>query len=363
MGMILVPMAGLDLLFTISLIIAMRYISGCLIFCFLSLSIYSQMPAAGDANKTVSFNKKIIADQLDDPWTVVYGPGNKLWITESRGYRVLRLNPETGDRDTLADLNSLRNFPRYDTINDETDGGKPWPQGGLMGMALHPAILKGKAFVYLAYVFDFEGKHDSGKGENRTDGGFHFLTRIVRYVYDTVAQKLVDPVTICDSIPGSNDHNGGRLIISDLEGKPYLFYSVGDMGAGQFANGGRQNFAQLHDRYEGKILRFETEPLDNATPAGSWIPKDNPFKGNKYPIWSLGHRNGQGLAKLIVQGKTKLYLAEHGPFSDDEINVIVKGGNYGHPLVIGYADGNYNGLAAGVTPTDSLPGKWNTTYP
>jgi glucose/arabinose dehydrogenase len=58
-----------------------------------------------------------------------------------------------------------------------------------------------------------------------------------------------------------------------------------------------------------------------------------------------------------------LYSSEHGPFSDDEINIIEKGKNYGHPLIIGYPDGNYNGLAAGVSNHDSLPGKWHTTYP
>src|SRR5690606_16793916 len=46
-----------------------------------------------------------------------------------------------------------------------------------------------------------------------------------------------------------------------------------------------------------------------------------------------------------------------------EINVIQRGSNYGHPLVIGYADGNYDGLSAAATDADNLPGPWNTTYP
>lgn len=58
-----------------------------------------------------------------------------------------------------------------------------------------------------------------------------------------------------------------------------------------------------------------------------------------------------------------LYSTEHGPFSDDEVNIIVKGANYGHPLINGYADGNYDGLAASVSSNEQLPGKWNTTYP
>ncbi|HEX8608352.1 MAG TPA: PQQ-dependent sugar dehydrogenase, partial [Pedobacter sp.] len=47
----------------------------------------------------------------------------------------------------------------------------------------------------------------------------------------------------------------------------------------------------------------------------------------------------------------------------DEINLIEKGKNYGHPLVIGYPDGNYNGLAASVSKEERYPGKWHTSYP
>jgi PQQ-dependent dehydrogenase (s-GDH family) len=337
----------------------MRLLFSCIFLCLL----HSQISAQSGVGES-KFSKKIIADQLEDPWTIICGPDHHLWITEAKGYRVLRINPRTGSRDTLADLNNQRKFPRYDTLNDEVDGGKPWPQAGLMGMALHPGILKAKPFVYLAYVYDFEGKDLPGKGQSKKDGGFHFLTRIVRYRYDTTNLKLVDPVTICDSVPGSNDHNGGRLLIAQIDNRSFLFYSVGDMGAGQFQNGGRENHAQDPGRYEGKLLRFETEPVVTGNTAESWIPPDNPFNSDKKnAVWSLGHRNPQGLTKLPIEGKDKIYVAEHGPFSDDEINIIARAGNYGHPLVIGYADGNYNGLAAGVTPVDSLPGKWNTTYP
>jgi glucose/arabinose dehydrogenase len=58
-----------------------------------------------------------------------------------------------------------------------------------------------------------------------------------------------------------------------------------------------------------------------------------------------------------------MYTSEHGPFSDDEVNMIERGKNYGHPLVIGYNDNNYNGLAAGVSDHANLPGEWHTTYP
>jgi len=292
--------------------------------------------------KDVDFDIRVVASKLSDPWEVTYGPDGFLWVTESKGYRVLRIDPVDGSKQILADLNSERKF-----------GAKPWPQGGLMGLALHPLMLqeKGKPFVYLAYVHQY-------KGDNR------FSLRIVRYTYDRDVVKLINPTIICDTIPASNDHNGGRLLIAPVNGKPYLFYSIGDMGSGQFSNGGRINNAQNKQSYEGKILRFNLEPDKDANEGDQWIPDDNPFNTAKQSaVWTVGHRNPQGLAYAPINGKDIIYSTEHGPYSDDEINIIERGSNYGHPLIIGYDDGNYNGLAASVSDNSDYPGVWHTTYP
>lgn len=328
---------------------------------FIHFNLYPGTCVAQQAGQE-KFTKRVIAKGLADPWEVTFGPDAHLWITESKGYRVLRMDPATGTKTVLLDLTNEKTFPDYAAIPDSLDGGKPLPQGGLMGLALHPQLLSGKPFVYLAYVYDFEGKDRPGDGQDPRDHGFHYKTKIARYTYDPKSKVLKDPQTVCADISGSNDHNGGRLLIADVKGRNYLFYSVGDMGAGQYKNAGRTNHAQDPGSYEGKMLRFATEP-DGSGP-DAWIPADNPFnKGRRSAVWSLGHRNAQGLAAVQIQDKTVLYAAEHGPFSDDEINIIRPGRNYGHPLVIGYADGNYNGLAAGVTEKDSMPGPWNTTYP
>ncbi|RFM26141.1 PQQ-dependent sugar dehydrogenase [Deminuibacter soli] len=311
------------------------------------------------------FNIRLIADKLSDPWEVTYGPDQYLWVTEAKGYRVLRINPITGVKTVLLDLNNQRDFPRYDVIPDSADGGKPWPQGGLMGMALHPRLLKGQPYVFLAYLYHFAGVNEQGHGCAENFGGCYFTTRIVRYTYNSTRQKLESPVVLCDSIPGSSDHNAGRLLIAPVSNEYYLFYSVGDMGAGQFDNAGRPNHAQNIDSYEGKILRFNVYPDADSNRYNSWIPNDNPFctADHQSAVWSYGHRNAQGLAYAFIGGNYRLYAAEHGPFSDDEINMVDAGKNYGHPLVIGYNDGNYDHLAAGVTAEASLPGPWHTSYP
>ncbi len=309
------------------------------------------------------FRLRVMADHLSDPWEITCGPDNQVWVTEAKGYRVSTIDPATGRKTVLLDLTNERAFPRYDKLAEKA-GNKPWPQGGLMGLALHPGLLKDKPYVYLSYLYRFSGAADTGRGCKLNYGGCYFTTRIVRYEYNRAAQKLEHPEILCDTIPGSSDHNGGRLTLAPVNGKIYLYYGIGDMGAGQFDNSGRPNHAQQKEVWEGKILRFNTEPDGDAGRFDRWIPNDNPFNDRRQSaVYSYGHRNVQGLVYGMVAGTGRLYESEHGPYSDDEINVIEKGMNYGHPLVIGYADGNYNGFASSVTPYKEVPGRWHTSYP
>ncbi len=277
-----------------------------------------------------TFQMRQVACGLSQPWEITYGPDNALWTTEALSYEVKRIDPATGAQHLLIDLSDRKDFP---------DNLYPFPQGGLMGLALHPELLSGKPFVYLAYVYHF----DSCAADNH---GCYFRTKLVRFTYDLAGDSLKNEVTLIDTLPGSSDHNGGRLVIA----QNYLFYAIGDMGAGHQANRERIHHGQEIDKYEGKILRFNLEPDGDPITADRWIPNDNPFDaGNtKSAVWTLGHRNPQGLA---VGPTGILYEAEHGPYSDDEINVILPQRNYGFPLIAGFADGNYNSSAVGAGST------------
>src|SRR5207245_5381251 len=79
--------------------------------------------------------------------------------------------------------------------------------------------------------------------------------------------------------------------------------------------------AQARDSLNGKILRLE---------ANGSVPADNPFPGS--PVWSLGHRNPQGLA---WDGKRRLLAAEHGPSAHAEITRIEPGKTSASPYVAG----------------------------
>jgi PQQ-dependent dehydrogenase (s-GDH family) len=189
-------------------------------------------------------------------------------------------------------------------------------------MALHPQLLSGqnRDFVYVAFSYD-------------DAAGRRFQIR--RYTYDATTGTLAAPFTVLAGLPASTDHNSGRLLIGPDD---KLYYTIGDQGENQFerkCNPDRAQDlptqAQMEQRdyqtYQGKILRMN---LDGS------IPDDNPIlEGVRSHIFSLGHRNAQGL----VFGPTGVLFAdEQGPKTDDELNRIEAGRNYGWPHVAGFQD-------------------------
>ena len=261
-----------------------------------------------------SFTMRTVIANQRMPHDLVYGPDNNIWYTERFAGTVSFVNPQTGAKTIVLTLGSAM----------VRAGG----QDGLLGLALHPQFLTGKPYVYISYTYESTSLTVR-------------KTRIARYTYNFNTQVLEFPQTILENIPGSNDHNSARIAIGpDLK----LYYSVGDMGAGQFDNATRTQNAQNINVYEGKILRLNTELV-----GGSWIPADNPFQNAGQPtaVYTWGHRNPQGLVWGAVNGVNMLYSSEHGPYSDDEVNVIQVGRNYGWPNVIGWCDGNYNGRTTG----------------
>jgi PQQ-dependent dehydrogenase (s-GDH family) len=300
-----------------------------------------------------SFTKRTVASGFNSAWEVVYGPGDSLWVTENKSYTISRVNIANGMKTQLIDLRATD-----PAINFSSSSGTQ-PQGGLMGLAIHPdlfstdpAVRAARPWVYAAYVYN----RGSCPGTNTS---CVFTTKIVRFEYD--GNTLSNPVTIINTIPGSSDHNSGRLVISpviepgidSMHTQYRLYYTVGDMGAGQFLNTTRTENAQNVNVMEGKVLRFNTE-IDGDGGTDDWVPNDNPFYDNtsitaQDYVFSLGHRNAQGLAWGTVNGNHFLYSSEQMDRTDDEINIIESGKNYGWDKVSGYCDGNINGYRIGQT--------------
>lgn len=224
--------------------------------------------------KNAGLHVKVIATNLRFPWEICWGPDNNIWMTE-RGGRVSKVDPTTGKVTLIATINEV-----------EAHG-----EGGLLGMALHPDFPR-TAQIFIAYNYE--------------DGG-RYREKIVRFTYN--GTTLINPVTILQNIQASGIHNGCRLLITPDR---KLWITTGDAA--------NTSLPQNKNSLNGKILRVN---LDGS------IPADNPFTGN--PVWSFGHRNPQGL----VFANNIMYSSEHGPTTDDEVNIIEKGRNYGWPNVEG----------------------------
>lgn len=229
---------------------------------------------------STNIDTTVLASNLTTPWDMVYTHSDtSLWFTERIG-KVSRINLSTKQVHVVLDL--------QDTVEQ-------FGEGGLLGMAILEKTTISK--VYLVYNY---------RTNNRT-----LFERLVRFDYDTIQDSLINELVLIDSIPAAANHNGSRLEIINNQ----LYMTTGDAS--------NINLPQDIASLAGKVLRLELN--------GS-IPSDNPFPNS--PIYSWGHRNAQGL----YYANGFLYSSEHGPNSDDEINTIEKGRNYGWPDVKGFCN-------------------------
>ncbi|MFZ3580121.1 PQQ-dependent sugar dehydrogenase, partial [Virgibacillus sp. DJP39] len=161
-------------------------------------------------------------------------------------------------------------------------------EAGLLGIAINEPK---EAFAYYSY-------QENGE----------YFQRVIRMRETKNSWQEIE--ILLDKIPGGKYHQGGRIAIGPDD---KLYITTGDATV--------ENNAQDLDSLSGKILRMNMD--------GS-IPKENPFDDSY--IYSYGHRNPQGLA---WNDDGILYATEHGSNAYDEINRIVKGGNYGWPDIRG----------------------------
>jgi glucose/arabinose dehydrogenase len=243
------------------------------LFVILSVSIFSMMlPAFADLNYDV------IVDGLNNPWEIVFGINGDIYFTERDG-RIWKMS-ESG----VAKV--IQTFPKSGSI-----------EGGTLGLALHPEFEENKKI----YVY-------------QTNLELEFYQNKV-FTFEVGENTLSNKQLILDGIPGAPWHDGGRIKFGPDQ---KLYISTGDA----INPGWSQDLSSL----AGKILRLNSDGT---------IPDDNPFDSS--PVFSYGHRNPQGLA----WSPDGLFLSsEHGPsgelgYGHDEINVILKGKNYGWPNVVG----------------------------
>ncbi|MFD3718337.1 PQQ-dependent sugar dehydrogenase [Streptomyces sp. NPDC058674] len=220
-----------------------------------------------------------VAKGLESPWGVVPLPGGDLLVASRDKGTISRIAVGSGA------VTQIGRVP----------GVAPGGEGGLMGLALSPAFASDR----LVYAY-FTTESDN---------------RIARLRYDEQrppGQQLGAPDTVFRGIPKGLIHNGGRIAF----GPDRMLYA----GTGET---GETGLAQDKASLGGKILRM--------------TPDGEPVHGNPEPdsvVYSYGHRNVQGLA---WDKDKRLWAAEFGQNTWDELNLIEPGANYGWPEAEGKA--------------------------
>ncbi|RNL79925.1 PQQ-dependent sugar dehydrogenase [Nocardioides marmorisolisilvae] len=217
-----------------------------------------------------------VADHLSVPWGLGFLPDGSALVTERDSGRVLHI---VG-----------RKVSTVGRIDATTYGGG---ESGLLGLAVSPDFSHDqRIFLYASTPRD---------------------NRVLRLTFRD--GRLSRPTPILTGIPQGFRHDGGRLAFGP-DGR--LYVSTGETG--------QESLAQDRGSLAGKILRI----TQDGRPAPG-----NPDPGS--PVWTLGHRNVQGLA---FDADGKLWASEFGDHAWDELNLIARGHNYGWPRVEGKGGGS-----------------------
>ncbi len=257
---------------------------------------------SGVASEQAEFSVELVTGGLEHPWGMAFLPDGRILVTERPGR--LRLIETDG---TLAPA-PLEGVPTAFARG----------QGGLLDVALHPDFASNR-LVYLSF--------------SRLDGRAA-VTAVARGVLDEEGLSATEVIFASNGRTSQTRHFGSRLAF-DADGR--LWVTHGDRGD--------RDLAQDPGSHAGSVLRL----MDDGG-----VPEDNPFVGQPGAmpeIYSIGHRNPQGLAIHPVTGA--VWIHEHGPRGGDEVNIIEPGANFGWPLVSQgreYASGR----AVGATEAEGM---------
>jgi glucose/arabinose dehydrogenase len=225
-----------------------------------------------------------VTRDTDIPWGLVTLADGTILYGQRDAQDIIHLDPSTGVKRVAGRVPNVQS----------TDG-----EGGLLGLAIGPDF-ESDRWLYIMHTSPDDN-------------------RIVRIQYRSGALDTGTLQLLVTGIRRNKFHNAGRLRFGP-DGTLYA-------GAGDAQNGA---FAQDINNLSGKVLRLN--------PDGS-VPSDNPF-GNH--VWSYGHRNPQGLA---FDSQGRLWTQEFGDGSQDETNLIRRGGNYGWPACEGTVSRSGTGCA------------------
>jgi aldose sugar dehydrogenase len=246
---------------------------------------------SGDAPEATGWRAETVVSGLENPWSIVWLPDGSALVSERPGR--LRLV-----RDGQLDPKPIEGVPPVLAQG----------QGGLLDLALHPRFAENR----LVYFTFSQGTPDANR------------TALARGRLREVRLDGVEVIFRNPALKSGLQHFGSRLLwLADGS----LLMSVGDGGNPPISIRGDQirKQAQNPSADLGKILRLRDD--------GSPYP-GNPLAarpGARPEVWTLGHRNIQGLARDADSGR--VWATEHASQGGDELNLILGGSNYGWPVV------------------------------
>lgn len=220
------------------------------------------------------------------PWSIVFEGENRMVIAQRDG---VLLQAFVSEQDRIWEL-AIEPLYKFEEVSQRSEEG-------LMGLTLDPDFAENR-YIYACVAYQAKGEMNI-KIERLKDE----------------SNVIVEKTTIIDGIPGARFHAGCRIAFGPDD---KLYITVGDAL--------EKSLAQNSTVLNGKLLRINSDGT---------IPADNPIVGSA--IWSLGHRNSQGIDWHPESGI--LVSSEHGPSiidgpaGGDEINIIAKGENFGWPVV------------------------------
>ena len=249
----------------------------------------------------VPYEIEEVAGDLNHPWSIAFLPDGDMLVTERAG-RLRRIS-----NGQLLE-GSISGVPE---VFEQS-------QGGLFDVVLHPEFAE-NSIVYLTYAWgDLDGN----------------ATRLVRARLEGNSLQDLEVLFTPNLLKRTAVHYGGRMAFL---GDGTLLLTLGD-------GFDYREQAQVTSNHLGASIRLN----DDGT-----VPEDNPFYGRDgvlEEIWSIGHRNPQGLTVDPVTGR--VFQHEHGPAGGDELNLLEPGFNYGWPITTDGMD--YTGAL--VTPYTEYPG-------
>ena len=256
------------------------------------------------ANSSLDVN--VFISGLSTPWDMAFTPDGTMLVNQRSGG--IKARHSDGSVTTVgADFSDL----------------KAVGEGGLMGMVIDPDFEDNRRF------YTCQG--------HKNPLEIQVVSWTINNDYSQ-ATRVDDPL-IGDIPMNSNGRHSGCRLRFGSDG--YLYISTGDAASSTAP----QDLTSLG----GKVLRVDAQTGQGA-PGNPYINSDT---ANSKLIYSYGHRNPQGLA--LRPGSSQMWVIEHGPHVDDEINLLEKGGNYGWNPVQANSQSNSYYEYVPMTDTDKYP--------